>query len=69
MEITNGFNVYTEAFAAALIALSKFTGKNNVMVSWIYDNRNNPIYDNTVGSLNKELPIGITMKDVKNKKV
>ena len=40
-----------------------------MMVSWIYDNRSNLAYANTVGSINKELPIGISFDNIKNSKM
>lgn len=51
------------AVAAALISMYAQTGCADIMVSWIYNNRSNPIYDCTVGSLNKELPVALHLME------
>ena len=52
------------AISAALIALSRFTGKKHVMVNWIFNNRLAPEAQNTVGMLIRDLPAAIRMEDV-----
>lgn len=52
------------AVSAALIALSRFTGKKHVMVNWIFNNRLSPEAENTVGMLIRDLPAAIRMEEV-----
>ena len=52
------------AISAGLLALSKFTGKKNVMINWIFNNRLAPEAENTVGMLIRNLPAAVRMEDV-----
>lgn len=54
------------AIAAALVALSKFTGKQHVMINWIFNNRLSPESENAVGMLIKNLPAAARMEEFKN---
>lgn len=52
------------AISAALLALSRFTGKQHVMTNWIFNNRLAPESANAVGMLIKNLPAGAKMEEV-----
>lgn len=52
------------AISAALIALSRFTGKNHVMTNWIFNNRLSPEAENAVGMLLKNLPAAARMEEI-----
>ena len=52
------------AIAAALMTLSQVTGKQHVMVSWIFNNRLSPEAENAVGMLIKGLPAAARMEEV-----
>ncbi len=54
------------AVAAALKAQSIHADSNKVLVNWVYNNRNNHIYDDTVGCLIKSFPVGINIEDFDN---
>jgi hypothetical protein len=54
------------AVAAALKAQSIHADSNKVLVNWVYNNRNNHNYDDTVGCLIKSFPVGINIKDFDN---
>lgn len=54
------------AVAAAIKAQSRHADSNKVLVNWIYNNRNNHNYDDTVGCLIKSFPVGINIKDFDN---
>lgn len=49
------------AIASALLALSRFTGKKKVMVSWVFNNRLSPEAQSTVGMLITNLPVGVDL--------
>ncbi len=51
------------AIAAALIALHRFTGKQHVMVNWIFNNRLAPEAEGAVGMLIKNLPAAARMEE------
>jgi len=51
------------AIAAALVTLSQVTGKQHVMVSWIFNNRLAPEAENAVGMLIKGLPAAARMEE------
>ena len=53
------------AITAALMALSRTTGKQHVMVIWIFNNRLAPETEHAVGMLMKNLPVGIRMEEHK----
>ncbi|MBQ7215596.1 MAG: amino acid adenylation domain-containing protein [Synergistaceae bacterium] len=52
------------AISAALLALSRFTGKQHVMTNWIFNNRLAPEAENAVGMLIKNLPAAVRMEEV-----
>ncbi len=52
------------AIASGLKALSLFTGKQHVMVNWIYNNRLSPIAEGAVGMLIKNLPCAARMEEL-----
>ena len=52
------------AIAAGLKALSQFTGKNHVMLNWIFNNRLSPESENVVGLLIKNLPAAVRMEEI-----
>ncbi|MER2054263.1 MAG: amino acid adenylation domain-containing protein [Clostridia bacterium] len=52
------------AISAALIALSRFTGEQRVMVNWIFNNRLSPEAENAVGMLIKNLPAAADMEEI-----
>lgn len=52
------------AIAAALLTLSRTTGKQHVMVSWIFNNRLSPASENAVGMLIKGLPAAVRMEEI-----
>ena len=54
------------AITAALIALSRSTGKQHVMINWIFNNRLAPEAENVVGMLIKNLPAAARMEEFKN---
>ena len=51
------------AIAAALISLSRTTGKQHVMVNWIFNNRLAPETESAVGMLIKNLPAAARMEE------
>ena len=51
------------ATSAALIALSRFTGREHVMINWIFNNRLAPEAENTAGMLIKNLPAALRMEE------
>ncbi len=53
------------AIAAALVTLSRFTGKQHVMVNWIFNNRLAPESEGAVGMLIKNLPAAARMEEYK----
>lgn len=52
------------AISAGLLALSRFTGKNHVMLNWIYNNRLSPQTDSMVGMLIRNLPAAARMENI-----
>ncbi len=54
------------AIAAALITLSRFTGKPHVITNWIFNNRLSPEAEASVGMLIKNLPVALRMEDYAN---
>ncbi|AMD17809.1 hypothetical protein TL18_07125 [Methanobrevibacter sp. YE315] len=54
------------AVVASLKALSAQSGNSKVLVNWVYNNRNNHDYDNTMGCLIKSLPVGLDLNDYEN---
>ena len=52
------------AIAAGLKALSQFTGKQHVMLNWIFNNRLSPESENVVGLLIKNLPAAVRMEEI-----
>ena len=52
------------AISAALIALSRFTGEQRVMVNWIFNNWLSPESENAVGMLIKNLPAAADMEEI-----
>ena len=54
------------AIAAGLIALAKYSGKNNVLTNWIYDNRTTKLSKNYVGLMIKAPPVGVNFDKIKN---
>ena len=54
------------AVYASLKALHKHSGNNKVLVNWVYNNRNNHIYDHTVGCLIKSLPVGLNLENLED---
>lgn len=51
------------AISAGLIALSRYTGKQHVMINWIFNNRLSPDSEHTVGMLIKNLPAAARMEE------
>ena len=51
------------AISVALIALSRHTGKQHVMLNWIFNNRLSPESANCVGMLIKNLPAAARMEE------
>ena len=51
------------AIAAALVALSRFTGKQHVMINWIFNNRLAPESEGAAGMLIKNLPAAARMEE------
>lgn len=51
------------AITAALLTLSRTTGKQHVMVNWIFNNRLSPESENAVGMLIKNLPAAARMEE------
>ena len=49
----------TIAIVAGLIALNKYSGKNEILTNWIYDNRTTKNSANYVGLMIKTLPVGV----------
>ena len=49
------------AIAAAIQALHEFSGQNDIMTNWIFNNRLGSYASNSVGMLIKNLPVGIHM--------
>ncbi len=56
------------AISAALAALHKFNGSDDVMVNWIYNNRMSAESENAVGMLIKNLPAAARFGSIKNTK-
>ena len=52
------------AIAAGLKALSVFTGRQHVMLNWIFNNRLSPEAENAVGMLIRNLPAAVRMEEV-----
>lgn len=52
------------AIAAAIQALHEFSGKNDIMTNWIFNNRLGSYAANSVGMLIKNLPVGIHMDKI-----
>ena len=48
---------------ASLKALSEHSKNSKVLVNWVYNNRNNHVYDNTAGCLIKALPVGLDLNE------
>lgn len=57
------------AVYASLKALHQNSGNNKVLVNWVYNNRNNHIYDHTVGCLIKSLPVGLNMENLEDEDI
>ncbi len=51
------------AIAAGLLALSRFTGEEHVLVNWIFNNRLSPEAEHTAGMLIRNLPAAARMED------
>ena len=45
--------------AAALTTIGLYNGENDILISWIYHGRNNPLYGNTTGLLFRDLPAAV----------
>ena len=54
------------AISAALVALARTSGKQHVMVNWIFNNRLTPESESAVGMLIKNLPAAVRMEEMKN---
>ena len=54
------------AISAALLALARVTGKQHVMVTWIFNNRLSPEAGHVVGMLMKNLPAAARMEEYKS---
>ena len=54
------------AIMAGLIALHKYSGKNDILTNWIYDNRTTKISANYVGLMIKTLPVGVHFDKISN---
>ena len=54
------------AITAALMALSRTTGKQHVMINWIFNNRLAPETEGAVGMLIKNLPAAARMEEYAN---
>lgn len=52
------------AISAGLMALSRFTGKQHVMINWIFNNRLAPEAENTAGMLIRNLPAAVRMEEI-----
>ena len=52
------------AIAAAILALHEFSGKNDIMTNWIFNNLLGSYASNSVGMLIKNLPVGIHMDKI-----
>ena len=65
-EKRSGVTISVMAIAAALKALSKATGKNNVMTNWIFNNRLSPESESSVGMLIKNLPVAVRMDEIES---
>ena len=65
----NKYNITRNAMAiaAGLIALSKYSGRNDVLTNWIYSNRTTKQSANYVGLMIKTLPVGIHFDKIENK--
>lgn len=50
--------------AAGLLALAKYTNRNDVMITWIFHNRNEKWKERMIGLLIRELPIGIHISEL-----
>lgn len=51
------------AVVSSLKALNMHSKNSKVLVNWVYNNRNNHVYDNTAGCLIKSLPVGLDLND------
>ncbi len=54
------------AIASALIALFKYSGKNDVLTNWIYSNRTTKQSSNYAGLMIKTLPVGVHFDKIEN---
>lgn len=54
------------AIAAGLKALAKYSGKNDVLTNWIYDNRTTKLSRNYVGLMIKAPPVGVHFDKIKS---
>ena len=52
------------AITAALMALHRMTGKNDVMTNWIFNNRLGSFATDSVGMLIKNLPVGLHIDQI-----
>lgn len=52
------------ANAAGLLALAKYTNRNDVMITWIFHNRNEKWKERMIGLLIRELPIGVHISEL-----
>ena len=48
---------------AAALAVSIYTNQNNIMISWIYNGREDVQNLSTIGLLFRDLPVGVCLKD------
>lgn len=65
----NKYNITRNAMAiaAGLMALSKYSGKKDVLTNWIYSNRTTKQSANYVGLMIKTLPVGVHFDKIENK--
>ena len=54
------------AIAAGLMALANYSGKNDVMTNWIFDNRTTKLSRNYVGLMIKAPPVGVHFDKIKS---
>ena len=52
------------AIAAGLLTLSRMTGKQHVMINWIFNNRLAPEAENVVGMLIRNMPAAVRMEEI-----
>jgi len=52
------------AISSGLLALSRFTGKQHVMINWIFNNRLSPVTENVVGMLIRNIPAAARMENI-----